>query len=30
MERLLDGWLTRQGTRRDAFLGVRESHITIF
>jgi arylsulfatase A-like enzyme len=30
LERLLDAWLGRQRTRRDAFLGVREAHITIF
>jgi len=30
MERLLDTWLGRQRTRRDAFLGVREAHITLF
>ena len=30
MERMLDAWLGRQQTRRDAYLGVRESHITLF
>lgn len=30
LERTLDAWLARQGTRRDAFLGVREAHITVF